>query len=290
MHIREEQKQERLQSLTEAVLTLAERVGNMRVDGVTVGLSGDISDRSGFLVAVLRGQFDRVAFAQLVTQLGTNAGNVDGTDVFQPDNESAMFFATDNQAIYMAAPAGTSMPLKEVVAAVKTGKAGLERAEGIRALIKAAPTDQALWLVAHTTPEIRQFPQLSGFDTATLVGRQDGPTFQFQLSAQGTDPKKLELSMQELNRQLKITREWFESNAPVMPPLKPVRNFLRSIKPDVQGAKLTATATYQGPLTETIVFLEYPYATAKPIGDDGKPIEDKLPRPTDAEPAPAPAK
>src|SRR4029450_7599275 len=77
MDIRAEQKEERLQSLTETVLALAERVGNMRVDGVSVGLSGDISDRSGFLVAVLRGQFDRVAFSQLVIQTGTPAGNVD---------------------------------------------------------------------------------------------------------------------------------------------------------------------------------------------------------------------
>src|SRR5207249_994682 len=102
--------------------------------------------------------------------------------------------------------------------------------------------------------------------------------------------KKLELSVQELNRQLKITRDWFEANAPVMPPLKPVRNFLRSIKPQLQGAKLTATASYQGPLTETIVFLEYPYATAKPIGDDGKPIEDAPAKAPGADPAPAPAK
>lgn len=277
MHIREEQKGERVQALAEMVLVLADRVGNMRLDGVTIGLSGDISDRTGSLVAVLRGQFDRVAFSELVRQTGTPAGNVDGLDVFQPDGESAMFFATDQQAVYMAAPAGTALPLKEMAAAVKAGEGGLDRAEGMADLIKAAgakgDTRQALWAVVRTTPEIRQLSILSGFDTITLVGRQDGPTFHFQLHVQGSDAKKVESSVQDLNRLLKGGREWFEANAPVMPPLKPVRDFLRSITPKVEGANVTASATYQGPVTETLIFLEYPFATAKPIGDDGKPIE-----------------
>jgi hypothetical protein len=279
MHIRPEQKAERLNALTEMVLVLADRVGNMRLDGITIGLSGDISDRTGSLVAVLRGQFDRVAFSELVRQLGTPAGNVEGFDVFQPDNESAMFFASDNQAVYMAAPAGTSLPLKEMAAAVKAGKGALDRAEGLAGLIKQADVKQSLWAVARTTPEMRTFPPLAGLDTVSVVGRQDAATFQFQLEATGIDERKLDGSIQELNRLLKGALTWFDANAPVMPPLLPVRNFLRSIVPKVDGATLTATATYRGPVTETLVFLEYPYATAKPVGDDGKEIEEKPPAP-----------
>jgi hypothetical protein len=285
MHIRPEQKAERVNILTEMVLILAERVGNMRIDGVTIGLFGDITDRSGFLVAVLRGQFDRVAFAELVQQLGTPAGNVDGQDVFQPNGESAMFFASDNQAVYMASPAGASLPVKEMIAAIKTGKGGLECAEGIPELIKSAKTDEALWAVARTTPEIRQHAPLAAFETVSLTGRQEGQTFHFQLVAQASDADKLAVSMQELNRLLKNTREWFDTTAPVMPPLKPVRNFLRSITPKVEGTKLTATATYQGPLTETIVFTEFPYATAKPVEDEEKPAEAKPPGRVEPEPA-----
>ena len=65
----------------------------------------------------------------------------------------------------------------------------------------------------------------------------------------------------------------------VMPPLLQVRNLLRSIEPKVNGTQLTATATYKGPATETLVFLEYPYATAKPVDEDEKPAE---PRPAGA--------
>jgi hypothetical protein len=275
MPIRPEQKDERLDALTQMVLVLAERVGNMRLDGVTIGLSGDISDRSGSLVAVVRGQFDRVAFSELVRQLGTPAGNVEGFDVFQPDNESAMFFASDNQAVYMAAPRGTSLPLKEMAAAVKVGKGGFDRAEGMAELIKQADTKQSLWGVARTTPEIRQFPPVAGFEQVVLVGRQDGPAFQFQLTAKGSDPKKVEGSVQELNRMLKGGREWFEANAPVMPPLLPVRNLLRSVTQKVNGTEVTATASYKGPVTETLVFLEYPFATAKPVEEEDKPAEPK---------------
>lgn len=289
MHIRPEQKADRIQSLTEMVLTLAERVGNLRVDGVTAGLSGDVTDRTGFLVAVVRGQFDRTAFSELVRLTGTPAGNVGGYDVFQPDNESALFFASDNVAVYMAAPAGTALPLKEMAEAVKTGKGGLARAEVLVDLVKAADTKQALWAVARTTPELRQFPPLSGIDTLSLTGRQDGPTFHFQLTAKGTDAKKLEESAAALNGLLKGARAWFDANAPFMPPLIPVKKFLHSVEPKVDGDTLTATATYQGPLTETLVFLEYPYATAKAVGDDGKTVEPKPPV-RQPEPEPEPAK
>ena len=282
MHIRPEQKEERVAALTEMVLTLAERVGNMRLDGVTIGVSGDIGERTGSLVAVLRGQFDRVAFSELVRQTGTPAGNVEGYDVFQPDNESAMFFASDQLAVYMAAPAGTSLPLKEMTAAVKAGKGGLDRAEGMGEMIKAADTSQAVWAVARTTPEIRQFPAFAGIDTLSFVGRQDGQAIHFQLAAQGADPKRLEGSTQEMTRMAKRARDWFEANAPVMPPLLPVRNFLRSIAPRLEGNRLTATARYNGPVTETLVFLEFPYATAKPVADDGKPVEEEPAPPTGA--------
>ena len=81
--------------------------------------------------------------------------------------------------------------------------------------------------------------------------------------------------MQELNRLVKSSREWMESNAPVMPPLLPVRNLLRGVSPKVNGTEVTATATYKGPVTETLVFMEYPFATAKPVDEEDKPAEPK---------------
>jgi hypothetical protein len=198
-----------------------------------------------------------------------------------------MFFASDRQAVYLAAPAVTSLPLKEMAAAVKAGKGGLDNADDLRDLLKSADTKQAIWAVAHTTPEIRQFPGFAGIETLSLVGRQDGPVFQFELRAKGADARKLEGSVQELNRHLKSAREWFDANAPVMQPLLPVRDFLRSITPKVEGTDLSATATYKGPVTETLVFLEFPYATAQPVGDDGKPVEPRPAAPADdAEPDP----
>jgi hypothetical protein len=243
----------------------------MRIDGVTLGVSGDISDRNGFLVAVIRGQFDRVAFSELVRQRGTPAGNVEGYDVFQPDNESAMFFASDNQAVFMAAPAGTSLPLKEMAAAVKAGRGGLEKAEGLTELIKGADVAQPIWAVARTTPEIRQLTMFGGFETLSLVGRQDGQTFQFRLVAKGSDAKKMDASVQELTSHLAGAKKWFEANSPVMPPLKPVTQLLRSITHKLDGTKLTATATMKGPVTGTLVFLEFPYAQAKPEEDAERP-------------------
>jgi hypothetical protein len=270
MQIRPEQKEERLQTLTHSVLELADRVGNLRIDGITLGLSGDIGARSGFLVAIIRGQFDRVAFSELVRQQGTPAGNAEGFDVFQPDGESAMFFASDNQAVFMAAPAGTAMPLKEMAAAVKAGKGGLEKASDLAPLIEAADVTQSIWAVARTTPEMRQLAAFGGFDSASLVGKQDGETFELRFVAEGADAKKMEASVQELSSELASAKKWFESNSPVMPPLKPVTQLLRSVSHQLEGKRLTAAATFKGPVTATLVFLEFPYAQAKPEEEDAE--------------------
>ena len=44
-----------------------------------------------------------------------------------------------------------------------------------------------------------------------------------------------------------------------------LRNFLRSIAPRLEGNRLTATARYNGPVTETLVFLDY--ARRLDVGD-----------------------
>src|SRR5439155_1498164 len=187
MHIRPEQKKDRLRLLTEYVLELADQIGNVRIDGVTVGASDDFSFTGGFVVAIVRGQFDRAAVAEAY----------------------------------------------------------------------------------------RQFPIASGFDRALLVGRQTGAIFRLEGSAEGNDPKQLDISVHELQRYLKGALDGLHNIAPVMPPLQRVMRFLESIKPNVEGTKLTATATFEGPVTRLIVFMNFPYATAKPV-EEGKPIPPTL--------------
>ena len=275
MHVLPAQKKDRLDALTESVLELADKVGNVRIDGVTLGVSDDFGMTSGFVVAIVRGQFDRAAVAERVRQEGSPSGNVDGFDVFKmEDGGGALFFPSDNLAVYLFGPDAEKLPVREMIAAARAGKGGLATADGMRELLKLAQTDQPLWAAARVTPAYKQFPIAAGFDRAVLVGRQTGSTFKLEGSAEGTDPKQADISVHEMKRYLKEYIDAMHNMAPVMPPLQRVMHFLESVKADLNGAKLTATATFEGPVTRLVVFMNYPYATAKPV-EEGQPLPPK---------------
>jgi hypothetical protein len=290
MHVLPVQKKDRLDALTGSVLELADQIGNVRIDGVTLGVSDDFGATGGFVVAVVRGQFDRAAVAERVRQEGSPSGNVDGFDVFKMEDGGggggALFFPSDNLAVYLFGPDPEKLPTRELIAAARSGKGGLESADAMRDLLKSAATDQPLWAAARVTGAYKQFPMAAGFDRVLLVGRQTGATFKLEGSAEGTDPKQVDLSVHELRRYLKGSLDALHNMAPVMPPLQRVMHFLESIKADVNGAKLTATATFEGPVTRVVVFMNYPYATAKPV-EEGKPLP-AVPKPEEAPLDPTP--
>ena len=270
MHIRAEQKKERLKTLTEYALDAADQIGNVRIDGVTVGLSDDFGLTTGYVVAIVRGQFDRAAVAERIRQEGSPSGNVDGVDVFRMEDGAMLFFPSDNLAVYLLGADPQKLPTREMIAAAVAGKGGLERAEGMVKLIQSAPTDEPLWAVAKVTETYRQYPIATGFDRATVVGKQEGNVLRLEGAAEGTDPKAVDLSVHELQRYLKESLDGLRNMAPVMPPLQRVMRLLESIKSTTDGAKVTAGATFQGPVTRLVVFLNFPYATAQPV-EEGKP-------------------
>ncbi len=154
MHIQPQQKKDRLQTLTENVLELADHIGNVRIDGVTVGVSDDFSFNSGFIVAVVRGQFDRAAVAERVREEGSPAGNVDGVDVFRLEDGGSLLFPSDNLAVYLFAPDPAKLPAKlpvrEMIAAARAGKGGLETNGAMLELLKSAQTGQSRWTFPRT--------------------------------------------------------------------------------------------------------------------------------------------
>ena len=265
MHLNEAQRKDRLDELMRISLELAETLGNARVDGVTVGVSGDLGDKSGYLVAILRGQFDRVAVAELVKKEGMSAADVEGLTVFQPDNESAMFFASDNVAVFMSAPAGKALPTREMIAAVRDGKGTLKDAKDLLPLVEKAPKDEAFWAVGRAGPVFQMLPGLGGAETFSLVGKQQGPRLDLTLTADGADAAKLTESVERFKFWQKGAVKAMGDLSPVMPPLKPVTDLLRSIKSQVQGNRATVNATFTGPVTGIILFMNHPYALAKPV-------------------------
>ena len=270
MHVRPEQKKDRLRTLTEYVLELADQIGNVRIDGLTLGVSDDFTFTSGFVVVIFRGQFDRAAVAERVRQEGAPSAEIDGVSVFTLEEGGSLLFPSDELAVYVAGADAQNLPVREMIAAARAGKGGLASAETMRPLLKSARTDQPLWAAARVTEAYRQFPIASGFDRAFVTGKQAGPRFDLEGSADGTDPRQVDISVHEMRRYLKEMTDGLRTMAPVMPPLQRVMRFLESIQSKVDGTRLTASGSFEGPVTRLVVFMNFPYATAQPT-EEGKP-------------------
>src|SRR5207237_10059 len=88
------------------ILAGAEQFGNVRLDAVTLGLSGDFGENGGYIVAVLRGSYDARALSELARKAKVPAKKVGVVEVFEPGAEGAFFLPSDDLLVFMSSPRG----------------------------------------------------------------------------------------------------------------------------------------------------------------------------------------
>ena len=264
-----------LQQVTTVLLEAADRVGNVRIRSVTIGVADNVGPRTGFVVLLARGIYDAKAVAAVLAEEGGGqTEKIDGVDVLRPQNEFALILPSDDLLVMVAGPtprpdrpAATGlndsseapMPARRarpmnaavatMVAALKK-KAGTLRADGdVGKLIQAADTSAPLWAVARISDAYRQGgPIIQPFETATLIGKpgEDGKTLKLTLTARASDADGAATAVAKLQEGLQEARDSIAREAARMPFLKPIADFLASIKPNRDGAVVTVTAQLEG--------------------------------------------
>jgi hypothetical protein len=194
-------------ALLAEVLGVAEQFGNLRFDGMTWGLSGEIGERSGYLVGILRGRYDREGVVATLAGRKVPSTTVEQIQVFRPSQETAVFFPSHDRIVFVASPRGGELPLKGMVSAVRANGGGLRTDPEMVRLVQSVDTSQPLWGVARVTDAYRQLPPLAGFDSVTLVAsaRQAG-AYDVKLNAAGRDPAKVRESAEAANAMIAVLR------------------------------------------------------------------------------------
>lgn len=199
-------------AMARSVLPVAEMLGNIRFDGMTVGVSGELSEKSGYVVAVLRGRYDRDLLATILAEQKVPAKDVGGTPVYQFNQETAAFFPSNDRAVVISSPLGQALPAAEVVAAVQANGGGLRTNQEMIRLVQSTDTTGAFWAAVKMTDtnrliDILMFPPLAAFDSLTLSGRQSASgAAEFTFRANGIDPAGVKRATTELNAGLKSLR------------------------------------------------------------------------------------
>ena len=236
-----------LAMLTQAVLSVAERVGNVRLDAITVGVSGRFAP-AGFIVAIVRGQYDPVALKTAMRQLSprVRTREVGGIEVFSADGEDVAFLIVSDRCLAVVTGPGHNLPIEPVARALRARQGGLATNDKLARLIKRLDRKGGLWAAATLTDAYRQVEFFSPFDTATLVGRRQADALNLTLVARGQDPARVEATVDKFNAAVVKAADGLNKAGMPEPFGKPIGEFLRSVKARAAGGEARATATLKG--------------------------------------------
>jgi hypothetical protein len=195
------------QAMIAQVIAAAERVGNARLESVTMGVSGEVGNNSGFVAFVVRGQYDAKAVGDYLAEQLAAPGNAPaggaavggaadapkrealaGVDVFRPASSAAILLASNTHAGFVAGPGPKQMPVEELAGLLKAGKAGpLKDVPEMAKLVAEVDPSLPLWGAAQMTAGFRQAPLFRGLDSLLLTARAKGDGVALRVEARGAN-------------------------------------------------------------------------------------------------------
>ena len=236
-------------------IAILERIGNIRLRAITVGVHPGTPHLPGYTIYVARGRYDSKAAVALLKQTKIASTNVDGMDVFQPEPLTAVLFPSDTRAVVVTAEGEDGLPLKAMVAAIKKDAGDLHDNVPMTKLIETVDTNQPVWGVVKITDAIRRIaPPADAFNLATLVVSQQDDVLRFEVKAIGSDAAKVKATVEEAKIHLGETiahyhdlmQKFSEAKRPV-DDLKGAVEALESITLQSNERKATGTGSMKGP-------------------------------------------
>ena len=242
-------KAQMLGQLTAQMVPIAEMMGNVRIQSVTFGLYANVPNQPGYMVVVFRGQYDAKSAAAMLGKNQIPLTKIDGMDVFQIDQMSAVLFPSDTRAVLVGADRDGKLPLEAVVAAIKKDAGDLHDNPEMTKLIATVDATQPAWGVAKITDGIRQVaPPIAAFDLATLVISQKDDVVSFLLKAEGSDAEKVKEAVEQAKGHVQEGITELRQAVQNFPEAKSMLDALESVKLETDGGKATGTAALKGPI------------------------------------------
>ncbi len=244
--------EEAMEQVNKMIISVAERVGNIRLDGVTFGLADNMPGRdtngrhTGYVVLVARGFYDPAAVREVLIEKWAKPEKIGRTEFLWIENDAGLVLASQQRLIFMIGPSGDQLPVKQVLAALKSGKGKLAGNKAMAGLIKSADTTGPVWAVARVSESYRKAEMLAPFKTVTLVGKRKAGQMDFTLQARGADAEKVAAAVEQFNKLMAEGREEMARWVKRMPAIKSVAEFIGSIKAVANGTNATVTARLKG--------------------------------------------
>lgn len=236
-------KQAMLAEMTRAVIGIAEQIGDVRLDGLTVGLAGDIGNDHGFAAVIVRGEYDAAAVKAMLDRVGLPKRAVEGADVYAPQPQFALLLDSNQRGAALLGPRFEALPAAQLVRAMQAGKGPLADDPQMAPLLAKADKTLPLWGVMHVTDAFREAPALAPFDHVILAGRRSGEKLDATLTAQGNDPARVKETVEMINVSVRQALPQLKQMAQQMPSFRAMAEMMESIQASADGNEATLKLT-----------------------------------------------
>ncbi len=241
------------EELVAGIIMLAEQIGNFRLDGLTVGVSDNVGEESGFVIVVGRGQCDPAALRAAIMKEGVQgAEKIGAVEALRLDRECSAILASDERLVLVAGPTNrdgrgdAEAAIREFAAALAAGKGRLAENAAMAGLVKSADRTGPVWAVVNVCEAYRQAPMVDAFKTLTLATKATADRTDFTLRGEGTDAEKVAAAVEQFNQLMAEGHKEIAGGAEEVPFLKPMADFVGSLKATSDGAAAVATGQLKG--------------------------------------------
>jgi len=249
--------------IARAVIPIAEQFGNLRLGAVTFGISENVGNRTGFAIVVARGKYDPQAVKAALVATGGKCESADGVLVVKTNERRPAFrllMPSPRRVVLVigANEESIAQPVKDVLAALKSGKGKLAENESLAKMVgKIGPADR-LWAVSKVSKSYAQAPLLAGFETMKLTGRRREGGTDLEFVARGKDDEKIKAAAEIMKGFRNEAVEGLKREAGRMTFLKPLADFAAGLKFATGPGKLSASGRMEGQASP-VILMTLPY-------------------------------
>ena len=261
-------------SLAAMVVPWADKLGNVRIDAVSFGITGTLvrtraQREAGYLAIVVRGRYHADWIRTLARSEKIPSEDAEGVELFRPDGETALIIPSDELFVFVASDDNVDATAKAMAATMKTGKPADRPADdATRKLVSTVDTNQVLWAASVVTPPQKALPVAEAFDTISLVGTRQGKTLDVKMIARGADAAQVKSAVDKVNKHAQDSAEFLEKMQ-VVSTIRMSVQVLRSVKAAADGTNATLTARLD---TTPAAILSLPF-----LNDDEGPEPEETP-------------
>ncbi len=224
------------------LINLAETTGNIRADGVTIGLADTVGENEGFFVMYVRGQYDHKAVADAIRPQMPNA-KTGGDLEFMTMADFGCAAPSDDLFILASGPAN-NVPIDEVGDAFKEGKGKIDSNTDLMDVIKTINITQPAWAALAVTDSYKQAAATGrNLKSITLIGKAAEHGIAYTVTAAGVDADGAKSAADALTAFTNDSKGEVNHNAEQDPTYQPLSDLVNSIEIKSDGSKVTATAT-----------------------------------------------